>query len=69
MKAIVCDKCGQVMLLEDYIPQLLSRVYHELICEEMWNILKEFRNPKIDFKALNNLSIAKVKTVKPDIFG
>jgi hypothetical protein len=52
-----------------YIPQLLSRVYHELICEEMWNILKEFRNPKIDFKALNNLSIAKVKTVKPDIFG
>lgn len=51
------------------IPQLLSRVFHELICEEMWNILKKFKNPVIDFKALNTLTIAQVKTVKPDIFG
>lgn len=51
------------------IPQLLSRVYHELICEEMWNILKKFKNPVIDFKALNTLTIAQVKMVKPDIFG
>lgn len=51
------------------IPQLLSRVFHELICEEMWNILKKFKNPVIDFKALNTLTIAQVKKVKPDIFG
>ena len=25
--------------------------------------------PKIDFKALNHLTIAKVKQVKPEIFG
>lgn len=51
------------------IPQLLSRVYHELITEEMWNILKKFRNPAIDFKVLNNRTIAKIKSVKPEIFG
>lgn len=51
------------------IPQLLGRVYHELICEEMWNILKQFKSPKIDFKVLNHMTIAKVKQVKPEIFG
>lgn len=51
------------------IPQLLGKVYHELICEEMWNILKKFKSPKIDFKTLNTLTINKVKSVKPEIFG
>ena len=51
------------------IPRLLSQVFHELICEEMWNILKAFRNPTVNFKVLNNLTIAKIKQVKPEIFG
>ena len=51
------------------IPQLLGRVYHELICEEMWNILKAFKNPTINFKVLNNFAIQKIKGVKPEIFG
>lgn len=51
------------------IPRLLSSVYHELICEEMWNILKEFKNLTISFKVLNNFIIAKIKQVKPEIFG
>lgn len=50
------------------IPQLLNKVYHELICEEMWNILKVFRNPAINFKALNNFVIARVKAIKPELF-
>jgi len=50
------------------IPQLLSRVFHELICEEMWNILKVFKNPAINFKVLNNFTIAKIKEVKPELF-
>lgn len=50
------------------IPQLLSTVYHELVCEEAWNIVKKFKNPKIDFKTLNTLTISKVKSVKPEIF-
>lgn len=51
------------------IPQLLNTIYHELICEEMWNIVKKFRNPKLDFKTLNSLTINKIKNVKPEIFG
>ena len=51
------------------IPRLLSSVYHELICEEMWNVLKAFKNPTINFRALNNFVIAKIKQVKPEIFG
>lgn len=45
------------------IPQLLSRVYYELINEEMWHILKDYKNPKIDFKVLNGMCTAKVKRV------
>ena len=51
------------------IPRLLSSVYHELICEEMWNILKEFKNPTVNFRVLNNFVVAKIKQVKPEIFG
>lgn len=51
-----------------FIPQLLSSVYHELICEEMWNILKSFRSPTVNFKALNGFCIAKIKAVKPELF-
>lgn len=51
------------------IPRLLCSVFHELICEEMWNILKAFKNPAVNFKVLNNLTISKIKQVKPEIFG
>lgn len=51
------------------IPRLLSCVYHELICEEMWNILKTFKNPSINFRVLNHMTIARIKAVVPQIFG
>ena len=51
------------------IPELLNTVYHELVCEEMWNIIKDKKNPKVDFKILQRMIIAKVKQIKPDIFG
>jgi len=51
-----------------YIPRLLNTVYHDLVNEEIWNILKEFKNPRIDFKTLNNLCIQKVKELKPEVF-
>jgi hypothetical protein len=44
-----------------YIPRLLSLVYHELITEDMWNITKEFKNPRINFKTLNNFGYSKDK--------
>ena len=51
-----------------YIPILLSKVYHELINEEMWHILKKYKNPTINFARLNKFCIAKVKDVKNEIF-
>ena len=50
------------------IPQLLGTVYHVLITEEIWNILKEFKSPKIDFKRLNKRSIERIKELKPEVF-
>ena len=50
------------------IPQLFSRIYHELVCEEMWNILKVFKNPTINFNVLNTLTIQRIKQIKPEIF-
>ncbi len=52
-----------------YIPMLLSRVFYELINEETWHFIKEFHNPKINFKTLNALTIQKVKEVKKEVFN
>jgi hypothetical protein len=51
-----------------YIPRLLSVVFYCLITEEMWQILKEFKHPTINFKTLNALVINKIKEVKSDLF-
>jgi hypothetical protein len=51
-----------------FIPQLLGRVYHELVKEECWNFVKKHKNPIVNFKRLQGLVIAKIKEVKPDIF-
>lgn len=51
-----------------YIPMLLGRVFHELVNEEIWNAIKKFKNPTINFKTLNIMVINKIKQVKSDIF-
>ncbi len=51
-----------------YIPELLGRVWSELVKEECWNIVKKHKNPKIDFKTLNHLVVRKIKQVKPELF-
>lgn len=51
------------------IPQLLQTVFHELITEESWNFVKEFKNPKVDFKRLNLLTTAKIKEHVPHLFN
>jgi hypothetical protein len=50
------------------IPQLLGTVWHDLVNEEMWNILKKERNPTINFKTLQYKVNYKIKTVLPDVF-
>ena len=51
-----------------YIPELFNRVFHDLIQEEMWEILKKHKDPMINFRTLKALTIAKVKTTMPEIF-
>lgn len=51
-----------------YIPQLLNTVFYDLVKEEMWEILKTHKNPKIDFKVLQRFVINKIKTLRLDLF-
>ena len=51
-----------------HIPRLLMTVFYSLVTEECWNFVKEFKQPRVDFKRLNQLSIRKVKELKPEIF-
>lgn len=51
-----------------YIPRLLQTVWHDLITEELWDILKKNKNPRIDFAYLNRLTITKIKQLRKDIF-
>lgn len=50
------------------IPQLLGRVFYDLIGEEMWAILKKFKNPTIDFKLLNKHTVLRVRKCASDLF-
>jgi len=52
----------------EVIPQLLGRVYHDLVTEEIWAILKEHRDPKIDFKLLRGQVTRQVKEYAQDLF-
>jgi hypothetical protein len=51
-----------------FIPKLIHTVYYCVVTEEMWAILKEFKNPIIDFKQLQNLTVKRVKELMPNLF-
>lgn len=51
------------------IPQLLGRVWNDFVVEEMWVVLKKFRNPTIDFARLNRAVEGRVKLLAADLFG
>jgi len=51
-----------------YIPMLLNTVYHDLVTEELWNIVKSFKNPTIDFEKLQQRVNCKIKEIKSDLF-
>lgn len=51
-----------------HIPRLLQTVFYDLVNEELWNIIKKHKNPKIDFAYLQRLTITKVKQTRKDIF-
>lgn len=51
------------------IPELLGRVYHDLVSEEIWEIVKTHKNPTIHFRTLNTLTIRKIKELRSEIFS
>lgn len=50
------------------IPKLIGTVWHTFVVEESWNIVKKYKNPKVDFKILNRLVTEKIKEVKKEVF-
>lgn len=50
------------------IGKLLGVVWHDLVTEELWEITKKYKNPKIDFKRLNTYTIHKIKELRKDLF-
>jgi len=50
------------------IPRLLGTVFHCLIIEEMWAILKRHKRATIDFGKLERLCIVKTKEHAPELF-
>lgn len=68
------DKVVAKMILENEgwtsknIPQLLSTVFYDLIKEETWNFLKEYKNPTINFNRLRACVYAQVKELRNDLF-
>ena len=51
-----------------YIPRLFGVVYHDIVDNEMWNIVKELKQPTINYKTLNHFVTEKIKRVKPELF-
>ena len=63
---IVAEKDGW---RSQYIPMLLGVVFYELVREESWNFVKEFKMPTINYKTLNMMTTRKIKEVKSDLFA
>lgn len=51
------------------IPQLLGRVFHDLVTEELWPALRRHRNPVIDFRKLEHACVEQTKRLAADLFG
>lgn len=66
-KSKIENECGGWS--SKYIARLLSVIYYSIASEDMWHILKKYKNPKIDFKLLNNFIIKEIKNKCPTIFG
>ena len=52
-----------------YIGRCLNTVWHTLIEEESWNIIKKYKNPTINFGVLYTIVQLKTKDVMPKLFN
>jgi len=80
--SIISDYCTEALIKKTYgkikvendgwssnfIPQLLGRVWHDLITEECWNFVKKNKNPTINFKTLLYKMNIKIKETMPELF-
>lgn len=64
--AKIVNECGGWN--SKYIPRLFSTVYHDLIREELWTVLKKLKNPAVNFSTLYQLLVLHVKQVRPELF-
>lgn len=51
-----------------FIPRLLNTVYYDLVRECSWDIIKRYRNPKIDFKLIQKYCTERTRELMPDLF-
>jgi len=51
------------------IPELFGRVWHDVITEEMWEIVKRHKNPTIDFGQFYGAVVEEIKHNCPELFG
>lgn len=50
------------------IPCLINIIYYSIINEEMWNVVKDYKKPTINFKTLQSEIVNRIKQIKPDLF-
>lgn len=50
------------------IPRLLNTTFHTVVTEDLWDAIKRYKNPVVDFKRLRFQCIARVKQLRPDLF-
>lgn len=50
------------------IGKFLGMVWYNFITEEMFNVLRKFKNPKIDFGLLHKLTVERTKQIKSEVF-
>lgn len=58
----------KTMERKNAIHMILNKIYNELIEEETWNIIKQFKDPIVDFKRLKYLVFVKIKEVLVEVF-
>jgi len=51
-----------------FIPRLLNVVFYTLVKEDSWEIVKEFKNPTINYKVLSRVVTDKIKKEKMELF-
>jgi hypothetical protein len=50
------------------IPRLLNTVFYDLVQEELWSAIKEFHNPTINFKKLQQACFIQTKKLASELF-